>query len=208
MIGLRKLDLVFKIRHRPQAPHHHRSVALLGELHGQAVEALHRHIRDVLAAFPQQRHPFFYGEQRVLCAVDEHCHNELIVYLCSSLDDVEMSFRDRVKWPGVNCCCHRYGLLYLRALEKRIWCCHDSTFQFLLQVPGRIAIAISLIFSQLTSHWDASSWYTLSKPYRQNFIKYFFEKNCFCYTKQSPQIPKKFSQIVLRDIFSRKRAWL
>lgn len=135
-------------------------------------------------------------------AVAEHT----VAYLCSSLDDVEMSSRDRVEGPGVNCCCHRYGLLYLRALEKRIWCCHDSTFQFLLQVPGRIAIAISLIFSQSTSHWGASSWYTLSKPYRQNFIKYFFEKNCFCYTKQSPQIPKKFSQIVLRGIFSRKRA--
>ena len=100
MIGLRQLDLVFKIRYRPQAPHHDRSVALLGELHGQAVEALHRHIRDVLAALPQQRHPFFYGEQRVLCAVDEHCYNELVVYLCSPLDDVEMSSRDRVEGPG------------------------------------------------------------------------------------------------------------
>ena len=104
-----------------------------------------------------------------------------------------MSFRDRVEGPGVNCCCHRYGLLYLRALEKRIWCCHDSTFQFLLQVPGRIAIAISLIFSQLTSHWGASSWYTLSKPYRQNFIKSFCKDFGFSAPNNRPKTPRILS---------------
>ena len=119
VVGLRQLDLVFEIRHGPQAPHHHRGVALLGELHGQAVKALHRHVRDVLAALLQQRHPLLYGEQGVLRAVDEHCHDEVVVDLCCPLDDVEMSSRDRVEGPGVNCCCHRYGLLYRRALEKR-----------------------------------------------------------------------------------------
>ena len=108
MIGLRQLDLVFKIRYRPQAPHHDRSVALLGELHGQAVEALHRDIGDTLAAFLQQGHPLLHGEQWVLCTVDEHGHDQVIVDLCRALDDIEMTSCDRIERPGVNCSCHRF----------------------------------------------------------------------------------------------------
>ena len=73
-----------------------------------AVEALHRDIGDTLAAFLQQGHPLLHGEQWVLCTVDEHGHDQVIVDLCRALDDIEMTSCDRIERPGVNCSCHRF----------------------------------------------------------------------------------------------------
>ena len=97
MVRLGQLDLVFKIRHGPQAPHHHRSVLLFGKIHSQAIEALHGDIRDVLAALFQQLYPLLNGEQRVFRAVDEHSHDQFVVDLCRTLDDIEMTPGDRVE---------------------------------------------------------------------------------------------------------------
>ena len=106
VVGLRQLDLVLKIGDRPQPPHHDGGVALARKIDGQAVEALHRDVGDVLAALLQQGHPLLDGEQRLFGAVDEHRHDQTVVDLGRPLDDIQMAPCDRIKRAGVNGDCH------------------------------------------------------------------------------------------------------
>ena len=98
----------------------------------QAVEALHRNILDAFAALLEQLYALLYGEERILCAVVEHCHDQMIVDLCCALDNIKVSFCDRVERTGINCCCHRL-VSSLSAVKSAFWFCHDSTFQSWVQ---------------------------------------------------------------------------
>ena len=119
VVRLRKLDLVFKVRYCPQPAHHDGCVTLFCELHGQAVEAFHGHVGDVLAALLQHSHPLLHCEQRMLGAVDQHRHDEVVVDLCCAFDDIKVSLGDRIERPGINCCCHRSVSSLCAVITKR-----------------------------------------------------------------------------------------
>ena len=88
MVGLRDLDLVFKIRYSAQAPYHYRGMVFLGKIHREPFKGHHRHIEDILGALLQKRHALFQSKQRILGAVFQHTDHKLVHHFGCALDNV------------------------------------------------------------------------------------------------------------------------
>ena len=97
-----QLDLVFKIRYRPQTAHHHGGVFLLGKADRQPVEGIHLHIGHILAAFPKHGNALLDRKQRRLGTVDQHCNDQLVKHTAGALDDIQMPAGNGIKAAGVH----------------------------------------------------------------------------------------------------------
>src|SRR5690349_15516106 len=102
MIGRRKLQLVFEVRHRANAPNDHVSLSSLHITDEQVAEAVDLDIRQVSGDLLEQRLTLFDGEQLVLARIVQNGDDQLVELLRRTMDDIQMAIGDRIKAAGID----------------------------------------------------------------------------------------------------------
>ena len=73
-----------------------------GEIHEQAVEPCHPHVREPLRRALQQLHPLVREKSACFCSLIRHGDDDLVEEFGRSIEDIEVTVGDRVEAAGVD----------------------------------------------------------------------------------------------------------
>ena len=98
----RHLVLVFEVAHVAQAANDESRADLAREVHQQPLERLHLEARIAAQAFPGEGDALLQGEQGCLPARRRHPDDDPVRKRQSTLDEVLVAARDRIKGPRID----------------------------------------------------------------------------------------------------------
>src|SRR5664280_921001 len=109
-----ELYFIIKVRHGPQSAQHDSCPHALHKMNDQVLEALHYDIRDMPRCATDHVDAVIERPDRSLIRYSSHTNNEAVAQARSSLNDVDMSSRDRVKCARVNDSIHIFHRPHLQ----------------------------------------------------------------------------------------------